>query len=61
MSVLEIIDNFKTEYLKIIQDFSVIDENDPISSSKLEYLENSLNTWMSTLKDLFVKNNKYKA
>ncbi|MDE5545979.1 MAG: hypothetical protein K2I88_00790, partial [Anaeroplasmataceae bacterium] len=61
MAILEIIDNFKMEYKKIIQDFSVIDKNDPITSSKLADLENSLNAWTSTLKDLFVKNNKYEA
>ncbi|MDE6241514.1 MAG: hypothetical protein K2M08_03715 [Anaeroplasmataceae bacterium] len=61
MAILEIIDNFKMEYKKIIQDFSVIDKNDPITSSKLGDLDNSLNAWTSTLKDLFVKNNRHEA
>ncbi|MDE6413808.1 MAG: hypothetical protein K2K48_00150 [Anaeroplasmataceae bacterium] len=60
MSILEIIDNFKIEYKKIIQDFSIIDKKDPITSSKLGDLDNSLTAWTTTLKDLFVKNNKYK-
>ncbi|MDE6660912.1 MAG: hypothetical protein K2J93_03695, partial [Anaeroplasmataceae bacterium] len=61
MSVLEIIEQFKTEYTKIIQGFSVIDENDPITSSKLEAIDTALNQWLNLLKDSFVKNNKHKA
>lgn len=61
MSTLEIIDEFRTEYMKIIKDFSVIDEKDPITSIQLESLDNALTTWTATLKDSFVKNNKHKS
>lgn len=60
MNNLEIIDDFKKNYTKIIEDFSIVDDNDPISASKLEYLENALNAWTNTLRDSFLKVTKDK-
>lgn len=58
MTNLKIIEDFKKDYKKIIEDFSIIDENDPITFSKLEYLKNALNSWTSTLNETFSKLNK---
>lgn len=58
MTNLKIIEDFKKDYKKIISDFSIIDDNDPITFSKLEYLGNALNTWISTLDETFNKINK---
>lgn len=58
MSVLEIIDNFKTEYMKIIADFSIIDEHDPISSMQLNSLQEALNNWTLSVREGFDKDLK---
>lgn len=61
MSIIEIIDEFKKESIKILDDFSVIDKNDPISSIQLSSLQESLQTWITSMKDSFVKTTKYKS
>ena len=61
MSTLKIIDNFKKEYNQTIENFSIIDENDPITSSKLTYLKETLQIWTNSIRESFEKNNKYKG
>ncbi len=58
MTNQKIIEDFKKDFKKIIDDFSIIDDNDPISFSKLEYLENALNLWTTTLNEIITKNIK---
>lgn len=53
MDLLETLKNFQNEYQKIIQDFQVIDDNDPISPEHMKQLEDSLNQWYQTLKNNF--------
>ena len=38
------INQFKDEYQKLINDFSVIDENDPITEEKLSLVNSLLNS-----------------
>lgn len=61
MPVLDRIEKFKTEYMKIINGFAIIDEHDPITSLKLSTLQEVLNLWVETLIESFSKDKKYEA
>ncbi|MDE7264399.1 MAG: hypothetical protein K2N64_07040, partial [Anaeroplasmataceae bacterium] len=61
MNIIENIEDFQAEYTKIIQNFSVIDKDDPITSEKLNQLQSSLDSWLQGLRDTFAKNSKYKS
>lgn len=61
MNIVENIEDFKQEYTKIIQNFSVIDKDDPITPEKLNQLQSALDSWLQGLTEGFAKNNKYKT
>lgn len=61
MSIMETIDDFKREMFKMITDFSMIDENDPISSEQLSMLKEKLEDWISTIGESFGKLTKYNS
>lgn len=59
MPILDILEQFKTEYTKLISDFSVIDEQDPITSLKLNQLNAALDSWVEILLETFQGHKKY--
>ena len=55
MHLVQILNQFKQDYSKLIRDFSVIDENDPLTPFKLNYLTETLNNWVAILEESFSK------
>ncbi len=53
MDLLEIIKDFQLEYQKFINDFAVVDEEDPLSPEHIKELEQILNQWYQQLKHNF--------
>lgn len=59
MDILKTVDEFKNNCQKIIADFSVIDENDPITPLKLNNINEIIDTWMGILKANFIKHDTF--
>ena len=51
MDLLTTLDEIQSEYKSLINTFSVVDENDPITPSKLKELSSYLQNWISNLKN----------
>ncbi len=59
MSVFEAIQDFKSNYDKIMQDFSIIDDDDPLTPEKLSSLIHAIDKWIASIEDTFSKKDKH--
>lgn len=61
MPIFKSVEKFKKEYSNLINGFSVIDENDPITSLQLSSLTEILDKWTNKLNESFLKHAVYLA